>query len=377
MTLRQRIGFSILLLAGGIPSALALFNLNEGREIIFVTGSYGIGFDSNVFTRATSKSSFTQNASLSADYARQAGLIGVTVNVSVATGSFQSLHGQDFLDPSVAISFRKRYGRTTGSFSLSGRQESQPDPDAGQRTQSINYGASLDLRYPVNDRYYLTNTFRNSSKLYVDNIAFSDLMTYSDSFAVNYVYTSKLDLNGGYTLGISDTSKDTRAYDHSLTVGASGSILPKLSGSIRFGLSRRISESPLGGKESFNAFTSSTSVKWLFSRKLSFNADLTEDFSTTSTDISVNRLSAGLHGNFSLTTKYFAGSGVTYTHSDFLGVAGGGRKDDMFQFSASLGVAFTTHIRMSLAYSYMLNNSNAAEASFERQSLALSAVATY
>lgn len=373
----RRLCLCLLLWACAIPSAHALFNLNEGKDVVFVSGSYSIGFDSNVFTRASAKQSYTQSLSASVDYARQAGLIGVNVNVSASAGRFENVRNQNFTDPNVAIVFRKRYGRTTGSLSLSGRRDSQPDPDVGERTRSLNYNAGLELRYPVNDRYYLTNSFRTSSRFYLDRAAFSDLRTYNDSFGINYIYTSKLDLNAGYTIGISHTSKNTWAYDHSATLGATGSLLPKLSGSLRFGVQRRESDSHLGGHESFNAFTSGTSVKWLFSRKLTFSGDLSEDFSTTANDISVNRASAGVNAAFSLSTKYIASTGVSFTHSDFLGQAGGGRKDDLFQFNASLGVALTTHIRLSLAYLYMINYSNSPGADFERQSLTFTAVATY
>lgn len=378
MTLRARTCASLFLLwALAITPARALFNINEGKNLIFVSGTYSIGLDTNVFTRASGKQSFTQTLSVSADYTRQAGLIGVNVNVGASSGSFANIRGQDFADPSVSISLNKRYGRTTGSFSLSGRRESQPDPDAGTRTKGVAYNARLNLRYPVNDRYYITGNTGYASKFYTNKAAFSDLATYSGSVAINYIYTSKLDLNAAYTLSISDTSKHTQAYDHGLTIGASGSILPKLSGSVNVGIQHRESDSVKGKHESFTAFTSGTSVKWLFSRKLSFSGFLNEDFSTTSTDVSVNRLSAGINGTASLSSRYIGSAGLSYTLSNFLGVAGDGRQDQMVQFNASLGVALTTHIRMSLIYAYTINYSNVKSAEFERQTLSLSASATY
>ncbi|HWL15274.1 MAG TPA: hypothetical protein VNR00_06695 [Opitutus sp.] len=377
MTLRQRIGFSLLASMILISPARALFNLNEGKELIFVSGTYSIGLDTNVFTRKVAQQSYTQTLTLGVDYSRQAGLISVTANATTVAGGFKDIRGQDFTDPSFALAFRKRYGRTTGVLAFTTRRESQADPDAGERTRAWNNSAGLDLRYPVNDRYYFTNNFRTTTKLYTNKSAFSDLYTFSDSINVNYIYTSKLDLNGGYTIGISDTSKNTTAVDHSFTVGASGGILPKLSGTVRVGVQRRNNELPDGTDETFDSFTSGTSLKWLFSRRLSFSADLNQDFSITSTDISVNRASAGLHGTASLSSKYIANAGVTYSRSDFLGRAGDGRRDEMLQFDASIGLAITTHIRTSLAYVYMLNRSNLAGADFERQMLTFTVIATY
>lgn len=377
MTVRRRILSALVASTLLFTPAHALFNLNQGKDLVFASATYSIGYDSNVFTRASGRSSFTQSASAALDYTRQAGLIAVTANIAVSSGRFESLRGQDFFDPSIAISLRKRYGRTTGTWSVTGRRESQPDPDVGARTRSWNYGSAVDVRYPVNDRYYLTNNVRGQFRQYQGSTTFSDLDTFSDSFAINYIYTSKLDLNGAYTIGVSDTSMNTKAYDHSLTFGASGSILPKLNGTINVGLQRRNSTSTIGGRESFNSFTSGTTLKWLLSRRLTFNADLNESFSTTATDISVNRASAGLRTTASISSKYIANAGIVYTISDFLGKAGAGRHDDMFQFDASLGVAITTHIRTTLAYMYMINWSNFAGADFERQSLSLTVIATY
>ncbi len=377
MTSCWRIPAAIALFATAFSSAHALFTLDQGKDLIFVNGSYSIGYDSNVFTRAASKSSFTQSVAASVDYTRQAGLIGVTANIGVTSGQFESVRGQNFTNPSLSVSLRKRYGRTTGTLLVSAQRESQPDPDVGARTQSWSYAAGLDARYPVNDRYYLTNSFHGSLRDYTDTAVYSNLTTYSEAVAINYIYTSKLDLNGAYTLGISDTSRSTKAYDHSFTVGASGSILPKLSGTINVGLERRISQSPQGGSEGFNSFNSGTSLRWMLSRRVTFSGDLTDGFSTTATDVSVNRASAGLHSTVSLSNKYNCGAGIAYTISDFLGKAGAGRRDDMLQFDASIGLAITTHLRTTLAYLYMLNYSNLAAAEFDRQSVTLSISGTY
>lgn len=378
MTARQRtrLGLvSIWILA--IVPARALFNLNEGKDLIFVTATYSIGFDSNVFTRASGKQAFTQSTSLSVDYTRQAGLIAVSADASISAETFAGLAGQNFADPAVSISFRKRYGRTTGSLSFSGRKESQPDPDAGERTKGVNYTAALSLRYPVNDRYYFTGGVNYNSKFYLNNLHLSDISSYSASTAINYVYTSKLDLNGSYSVSVSKTSKNSNAVDQSVDIGASGTILPKLSGSISLGVDRRDNDSTTGGREHFYGFNAGTSLKWLFSRRISFNANINDGFSTTSTDLSVDRLNVGLHGNFNFLGKYVSGAGVSWTHSNFLGKAGAGRVDDMLQFDASLGLALTTHIRTSLSYMYQVNYSNSPGASFERETLSLTASVTY
>src|SRR5690606_22257127 len=122
-------------------------------------------------------------------------------------------------DPRFTLSFRKRYGRTTGTLAFAGGRETQPDPDVGQRTRAWNALTNLSLRYPVNDRYYFTNTLGASSRIYDGSNIFSNLWTYSEAIAINYVYSSKLDLSGGYSVTLSETSRNTTAWDQSLTVG--------------------------------------------------------------------------------------------------------------------------------------------------------------
>lgn len=377
MTLGGRICRFALLGAFAISSARALINMNEGKDLILVSGTYGIGYDSNVFTRSTAVSSTTQTASLSVDYSRQAGLIAVLVDASFLAGRFESARTQNFFDPSLGVTFRKRYGRTTGAWQVSSRRESQPDPDAGARTRSWNHLSTLDLRYPINDRYYITDTLRGSVRDYSSSSGFSDLNTFTEAAYINYKYSSKLDLNAGYLLTVSDTSEDTRAYDHSFLIGASGVILPKLTGIVRFGVQRRNSLSSPAGHESFNAFTSSTALKWTPTRKLSFNLDLTEDFSTTSTDISVNRATVGLHGTALIGSRLVGTAGGSFTKNDYLGRAGGGRRDDLSQVDLGLGVMITRRIRTNLAYGYMLNDSNSPLADFERHNISLSVVASF
>ncbi|MCR6657217.1 MAG: outer membrane beta-barrel protein [Opitutus sp.] len=378
MTFRVRWLLLLSVLVGpALPHAFALFTLNQGKDLVFVSASYSIGWDSNVFTRQASQASFTQSASASIDYTRQAGLISVTANASAALGMFQDVSGQDFVDPSFAVAFRKRYGRTTGALTLHARHESQPDPDAGQRTESWFLNSNLDLRYPINDRFYLSNSLGYGERLYSNKQEFSDLATFSEGFYANFVYSSKLDLNSGYSLRISETSRNTTAYDHSLTIGAQGGILPKLSGTIRFGVQRRYANSSVGGREDFDSFTSGTTLKWLYSRRLTFNADLNQDFSTTSTDISTNRFSAGLRATSSISSKFIVNAGVTYSITNFLGEAGEGRRDEMLQFDTSVGWAFTTHVRMNLSYVHTINWSNVSSATFVRDGVTLSIIATY
>ena len=377
MSLRRFCRHALLLSAVAFQPAYALINLNQGKDLIFVNSTYSFGYDSNVFTRAVAQSSVTHNVSLATDYTRQAGIISVAANAAVAAGLFQDLPEQNFIDPRFELTLRKRYGRTTGSLDLLARRESQPDPDVGQRTEDWNYAGNFDLRYPVNDRYYFTNNAGYSGTFYTNKNALSDLRAISEAIALNYIYTSKLALNAGYTVLFSDTSRDSRATDHSFTVGASGGILPKLTGNLRFGYQLRDNRSATAGNETFDAITSSTQLKWRYSRNLTVTGEYNASFSTTAADLPINRSALGLHAEVALAGPYTGEFGAVYTHTAFLGQAGDDRRDELVQLDASIRLALTRHVRAALGYSYMLNASNSAAFDFSRHTVALSITAAY
>jgi hypothetical protein len=378
MTTRPRFCRHLLFISAvAFQPAYALINLNQGKDLILVNGTYSFGYDSNVFTRAVAQSSATHNFSVVTDYTRQAGLISVAANAAVAAGIFQSVPAQNFIDPRFGLSLRKRRGRTTGALDLQARRESQPDPDVGQRTEDWNYSTDLDLRYPVNDRYYFTNHAGYAGTFYTDKTAFSDLRAFSEGINLNYLYTSKLALNAGSSILFSDTSRDSTATDYSFTVGASGGILPKLTGNIRFGYQFRDNDSAAGGNETFDALAASTQLKWRYSRRLSVTGEFNESFSTTAADLPIDRSSLGLHALVALTGRYAGEFGAVYTRTAFLGETGAGRHDEMVRLDASIRMAVTRHVRTALGYTYMTNASNTPGFDFIRHTVSLSVTAAY
>ena len=102
---------------------------------------------------------------------------------------------------------------------------------------------------------------------------------------------------------------------------------------------------------------------------------MSKDFGTTATDISTNVTSLGLNTDMSLVRSLRTSVDISYTETAFLDLLGAGRRDTLWQFTANLGTALTTHIRTNLAYSYMINYSNLSGASFTRQTLSLNITA--
>jgi hypothetical protein len=69
----------------------------------------------------------------------------------------------------------------------------------------------------------------------VESATLANYLDYTQSFDIFYVYTSKLDLVGGYRIRVSQTSIGNDTVDHWFNVGATGGLFAKLNGTVRLG----------------------------------------------------------------------------------------------------------------------------------------------
>ncbi len=350
-------------------TACALLNFNEGRDQIFVTGTLSVGYDSNIFSSAANEGDIFSSSSLMFEYARRAGMISVNGELGWTFGRFEQNSSEDFSNPSLGLELVKSSGRTTGSFTLGASRQSQADPNVGLRTESWNYNAGLNWKYPVIERYSLAGSLGYGIVDYVDNSAgLVDLDTYSASTDLFYTYTSQRDLFAGYRIRLSETSTGGEITDHAFTVGVSGKILAKLKGNVRTGYQIR-QESDTG--ESFGSITSSASVTWSFSKKLTVTGTVNKDFSTTATESSVDGLGVNLDAQYVLRNRWSLYSGLGAGRNDFLNGVDGGRLDYFFTWSAGVNYSLNDHFKASLTYSYFQNWSNRSASNFDRHSVTL------
>lgn len=350
-------------------SAFALLRFNEGRDQIFVNASLSMGFDSNIFANSGNEGDVVTNASLGLEYARRAGMISVNGHADWNLGSFASNPGSDFANPSLGVEFIKNSGRTTGAVTLSASRESQADPNIGQRTDSWNYNAGLNWKYPVIERYSLAGSFGYGLVDYDDNsAALVDLNTYTASLDLFYAYTSQRDLFFGYRIRESEISSGGSSTDHSLSAGISGKILAKLNGTVRVGYQIR-QENPSG--DTYGSFNASASTTWTVNKRFTLTGSLTKDFSTTATGSSVDSLTFNLDAQYVLTSRWSLYSGFGVGYSDFLNGADSGRQDHYFTWSTGISYSMNDHFKASLTYSYFQNWSNRANSTFDRNSLTL------
>lgn len=347
----------------------ALLKFNEGRDQIFVSASLTVGYDSNIFASSAGEGDIFTNSSLSLEYMRRAGLIGVNGSLSWNLGSFASNTSQNFSNPAMRLEFVKNTGRTTGSITFDAQRQSQADPNVNFRTDSWNYNAGLNWKYPVIERYSLAGSFGYGLLDYVDNSAgLTDLSTYTASTDLFYTYTSQRDIIAGYRIRVSETSAQNQTTDHAFTAGISGKILAKLNGTIRAGYQVR-QESSSG--DTFSSYTASASTTWTVNKKLSVTGTLNKDFSTTATESSVDTTSFNLDAQYVLRHRWSLYSGVGVGYSEFLNGIDGGREDHYFTWSVGVSYSLNDHFKASLTYSYFQNWSNRARSEFERNSISL------
>jgi opacity protein-like surface antigen len=361
-----------LLSAAVAPSsAWALVKFNDGHDEIFVTGTAGIGYDSNLYAYSGGDGDTTYNASLDLEYRRKAGMLGVNGNLGWNFSKFQEFTSEDFANPHASAEITKDAGRTTGSLTAGAKRESRADSAINIRTTSWEYDAGLNLKYPVIERYSLTGQAAWNRRDFQDNSALVDLDTWSLSSDLFYVYNSQRDLFGGYRLRVTDSTSDTQDIDHAFTIGTSGKIISTINGSARFGYQFRESTRADGTRETFDGFTSVVSATWSIFTRLKVTGQVSSDFNTLATDVSVSTLAAGLDAQYAVNARFsvYAGTGVGRTR--FLGVFGDGRRDTYLMWNAGVAYTLNDHFKATLVYSWFQNWSTLAFSDYTRDTISL------
>jgi hypothetical protein len=352
-----------------LSPARALINLDGQRNQLFVFGSVTFGYDSNIFAEKKGRGDYSVNGAVGAEIKRRAGIIAVNATGKMSYQAYGKFTQENALNPNFQVEFNKTTGRTTGALTISAFRESRSDSAVNLRTNSWNFPLGLNLKYPVNDKYYLTSESSYLRRRYVDNTSLANLTDYSEALNVFYVYTSKLDLMAGYRIRVSQPSIGNQTYDHWFNVGATGGLFAKLNGSIRLGYQiRDFSGSAQGNDGHFNAVAS---VGWPITRKLNLSGALSRDYNTIATGASVDSLSGSLRATFAYTRQIEFNAGTGYGQNRFLGTPPPARRDTFFSFDLGASYRMNEHFQVGASYNYFRNWSTVAFSDFERQGFSL------
>lgn len=335
------------------PQAGALLNIDGSRNQIFVFGGVSFGYSSNIFAEADGRGDYSMSANAGLDLKRRAGLISFNGTARVTYVRYGTFTEENSLNPSFSIELDKPGGRTTGALTVSAYRETRSDSAVNLRTSTWNFPLGLNLKYPVNDHLYLTSSTGYLKRQYTGDSGLVDYADWSEAIDLFYVFTSKLDLIGGYRIRMATTSAGNRTADHWFNVGATGGLFAKLNGTVRFGYQFRQTRG--GAVDDYGQFNASASVSWPLTRKFFLGLTVNRDFNTIATGASVDSSSAALRATYNYNRRFEFGADTAVGHNKFLGADQFGREDTFFAWSLSAHYSANEHLRVSASYSYFRN----------------------
>lgn len=342
-------------------SVFALLNIDGTRNQVFVFGNATYSYDSNIFAQSGGDGDSIFGASVGIELKRRAGIISVNGRVVFDYQQFKTYSDQTSWNPTFYLELNKTTGRTTGAVTINAFRSSRADSAVNLRTQSWNFPLGLSLKYPVNDKFYVTSQTGYLKRSFSDSAAgLLSNTDYTQAVDVFYVFTSKLDLVAGYRLRVGETELGTTT-DHAFSVGVTNGILPKVNGTVRIGY--QVRQSDVTG-DTYSQLTSSIALTWNATRKLNATAALSRDFSTTAVGGSVDTLSALLRGTYIFTRRYSVDAGVGYGRNKF--VTGLPRQDDFFTWDVGGTFRWNEHFQLSASYNELTNWSTVSISDFER-----------
>ena len=374
-SVHRRLGIALVALWALTSPARALVNFDGTRNQLFVFGGLTFAYDSNLYAEADGRGDYSLIAQAGTELKRKAGLIAVDFTAKVDFVRYGEFTEEDSVNPNFALTLTKDSGRTTGSFSVSAYRETRSDAAVNLRTSSLNYPVALHLRYPIDDKLSLTSDTEYVHRTYEDNAALVDYSDISEALDFFYTYSSKLDLLAGYRLRFSEAAVYGHATDHWLSVGATGGILPKLTGTLRVGYQLRDVET--GHPDHYDHFNFMAGLTWPVMRKLTISLNALRDFGTIATGETVDTSSLSLAGLYSYNSKLQFTSSVSTGRNDFLGDTQNDRRDTFFSWDLAANYKMNEHFQLGVTYVYFRNWSSLPVGDYENHRVSLTLSARY
>lgn len=358
------------------PPAGALLNIDGSRNQVFVFGGVSFGWDSNIFAEAKGRGDYNISAHAGLELKRRAGIIAVNANATVNYVTFGKYTGENSLNPNFSLELNKTTGRTTGAITVNAYRETRSDSAVNLRTSSWNFPLGLNLKYPVNDNLYVTSSTGYLRRTYSNtNSALVNYTDYSEALDMFYVYTSKLDLIGGYRLRVAKTSANENTVDHWFNIGATGGLISKLSGSVRLGYQfRNVRQA---AHENYSHLNALAAISWPITRKLMLGFSLSRDFNTIATGASVDSGSAAAQATYAYSRKFELSANAAVGHNQFLGPTQGGRTDTFFSWSAGASYRNNEHFSVGARYTYFHNWSSLFFSDYESHGISVDVSSRY
>ena len=366
----------IALLAGsaGVPPAAAVVSIDGTRRNPSIEASASLTDDSNVFMDDSRRRDVVRGASLSAEYTRRSGWLGLDAGLAVESSRFSSLRGQDFDNPSFHLDLLKRSGRTTGFLSLAAARESRADALVNTRSTYWSFPAGFGVRYPVGGALALGSAVNHSARRYVDDVAFANLHTWSVSLDAIRIIDGTREIQVRYRHRRSETSRGTVSLDRAVSSGMSGRLVRGLQGDVHAGVQTRHATGRGEHDGAFASWFAGGSATYEISRRLRLTGSLAKDFTTTATDAMVDAADLAVTADYKATAGVSLTSSIRGGASRHLGratIASGagaeqGRRDRFSGVDLTLSWAIAEHWRAAVTSGRFRNISTLGSADFSR-----------
>lgn len=359
-------------LLGAVPSQ-ALLNIDGTKNQIFVFGGVAFARSSNIFSQRDGEGDYTVTAHVGAELARRAGIISVDSTARLDYVRYGEFSDENTYNPRFSADFTKSTGRTTGALKFSAYRETRSDSAVNLRTSSWNVPVELSIKYPINEKLYVTSATSYLRRSYSESaVSLVDYTDYTEAVDLYYIYTSKLDLFAGYRFRSSRTSDARRSLDHWFSLGATGGLFSKMSGTVRVGYQVR----DVRGGDQFGQMNATASVNWPVTRKLLISLQGARDFTTIATGSSVDSTSVMLNGLYSYSSKLDVHALVSSGRNKFLGDALD-RHDTFFSWETGLRYRMNEHLQMGASYVYLRNWSTLDQADFDNHGFSFDVTSRY
>lgn len=359
----MKAGIPQLALSGVLLLAAPLIRAQTGKT----GGGFGfsadatVAFDSNVFSSADELGDQRTSIRLGSDFTRQQGIIGIDGALGLEYLMFRRYRSENSWSPDMRVDFSKPRGKLSGKVSLRAYRTSQADSAVNQRITSWNTPAELDLKYSIDRKFFVSSSTATLQRWYSNDPTLSNYREFSEGLDLGYAYNSKLDFVGGYRVRLSRPAIDLLdSLDHSLTAGATGDLLPKLTGTVRFGYQQR-NRRETG--EKFNQLAASSSVTWSPISRLDITANISRDFATTAVGGNVDTNVVSLNGNYALHRQWSLAGGISLGRNRFLANTPA-RSDKYVQWDANVRYALNPKVSLAVNWQRLRNDSSQTIANF-------------
>lgn len=375
-----------------LPAAVGLFALafsaqafgfyEVARGELFLNTTLTGQYDTNIFGDNREESDFLFTLTPELQYLRNPGLTRMDLRAGVAITRFDDFTGENSEDPYVSLSLlfpTRDQAITSYNLDMSYRRLTQTNRDVTTRAQSDIYNVGGGVRYNYSPKFGVRGNAAFNKRDY-RNSDFADIDTYRGGIDGIYIYSPKLETFVGYQFRRTETSRVAAekidSNTHTVSVGATGQVLPKVEANVAVGVARR--DFSRGDLSSETMLAISGSIDWAAAERTSLVLDASRDFDTAPNNQSKQETYVGLTLNQRLTEKATLSPFVSFTYADYTATnIPGGRTDEVWNLGSNLSYAFNTQASAVLRYSYTDSDSDLARATYERQFVSLSVLFSF